>query len=213
MRGLTDLNTQIREQIQIYGVEIGVAYFDSTDVVPALLSILGSEETVLPLHLDQIEPEYVEIRKREIKKWQRYVSHRGFTSAKFREDVRKAYDSTCVMCGARLPATGANSNPGIDAAHILPWADYDLDRVDNGLALCKLHHWAFDEGLLLIIYRAGEYFIELNTEAEEVLLSSGFSVDVLRAVVGKIPVARLPLAMTDRPHPDLLQRFRDEIAQ
>ncbi len=212
-KGLTDLNTELRGMIQAYSAEIGIAYSDSTDVVPAMLSIIGNVETDMPLPLDQIEPERLEIRKREVKKWQQYVARRGAASAKFREDIRKAYNSTCVMCGARFPATSVNSNPGVDAAHILPWADYDLDKVYNGLALCKLHHWAFDEGLLLVTHRAGEYFIELNAEAEDTLLSSGSSIDVLKKVVGKIPISRLPLDQRDRPHPDLLQQFCDEIEQ
>ena len=53
------------------------------------------------------------------------------------------------LCGLHLPRTSVNASAGVDAAHILPWADYDLDHVCNGICLCKHHHWAFDEGLLV----------------------------------------------------------------
>ena len=36
----------------------------------------------------------------------------------------------------------------VDAAHIVPWRVRHDDRVGNGLALCWLCHWAFDEELL-----------------------------------------------------------------
>jgi putative restriction endonuclease len=30
--------------------------------------------------------------------------------------------------------------------HIKPFSEFRDDRFDNGLALCKNHHWAFDRG-------------------------------------------------------------------
>ena len=36
----------------------------------------------------------------------------------------------------------------VEAAHIRPWSDSYDDRPTNGLALCKLCHWSFDEGLM-----------------------------------------------------------------
>ena len=59
----------------------------------------------------------------------------------------------------------------MDAAHILPWAGYDLDVVSNGLCFCKHHHWAFDEGLILLSAGAGPTLIRMlppvNTTDEE----------------------------------------------
>jgi putative restriction endonuclease len=34
------------------------------------------------------------------------------------------------------------------AAHIIPWSVSHNDDPRNGLALCRLCHWTFDEGLL-----------------------------------------------------------------
>ena len=36
----------------------------------------------------------------------------------------------------------------VDAAHIIPWSVSHNDDPRNGLALCRLCHWTFDEGLL-----------------------------------------------------------------
>ncbi len=41
-------------------------------------------------------------------------------------------------------------NPEIDAAHIFPKEKDGKDDLRNGIALCKFHHWAFDNGLFSI---------------------------------------------------------------
>jgi putative restriction endonuclease len=60
----------------------------------------------------------------------------------FRERVLRAYQRHCAVC--RL-----HRDPLLEAAHILPDADpRGAPVVRNGLALCKLHHAAFDAHLL-----------------------------------------------------------------
>jgi len=34
----------------------------------------------------------------------------------------------------------------VEAAHIVPYSSNGKDDIWNGLALCRLHHWAFDVG-------------------------------------------------------------------
>ena len=36
----------------------------------------------------------------------------------------------------------------MEAAHIVPWSRSHNDDPRNGLALCRLHHWTFDQGLV-----------------------------------------------------------------
>jgi len=38
----------------------------------------------------------------------------------------------------------------VEAAHIKPWALSRDDFPTNGLALCRLCHWSFDEGLMSV---------------------------------------------------------------
>lgn len=60
----------------------------------------------------------------------------------FRERVVHAYRCQCAIC--RLKHTEL-----LDAAHIVPDRDErGVPEVYNGLALCKLHHAAFDQNLL-----------------------------------------------------------------
>lgn len=64
----------------------------------------------------------------------------------FRQAVVKVYDHRCALCGVRIITIEGRS--AVDAAHIIPWSISKNDDIRNGMALCKLCHWAFDEGLL-----------------------------------------------------------------
>jgi putative restriction endonuclease len=60
----------------------------------------------------------------------------------FRQRVLRAYRNSCSVCRLRHLEL-------LDAAHILPDADPRGDPlVPNGLALCKLHHAAFDRHII-----------------------------------------------------------------
>ena len=71
----------------------------------------------------------------------RSVRHRLHQRA-FRERVLQAYQRACAMCRLRHAEL-------LDAAHILPDTDdRSTTAVSNGLALCKLHHAAFDHHIV-----------------------------------------------------------------
>ena len=66
--------------------------------------------------------------------------------AAFRIHIKRLYENTCVVCRKkRLSDAGY---PEVEAAHIYPKEKLGADDYRNGVALCKLHHWAFDSGLL-----------------------------------------------------------------
>lgn len=182
----------------------------STDVLPALMRIAERIAEPAPTgEIEQIPPEEIEIRRREVKQWRRWAANRGAASARFRREIREAYKSTCVVCGLCLPSLGNDSNPGVDAAHILPWSQFDLDHVKNGMCLCKLHHWAFDDGLIEITFDGSNYNVRIPHEAEDDMLDvPEFSLDFLRSAVGPIPRDRLPDDQELWPSPDLLDRLR-----
>jgi putative restriction endonuclease len=103
------------------------------------------------------DAEDMEATVRAISKWRRQAD-RGPEGRRFSQQVKSAYDFTCAVMGTRLPRLPAvTGSSGTDSAHILPWARYDLNRVTNGLCLCKLCHWAFDNGILRITPRLGGY--------------------------------------------------------
>lgn len=55
----------------------------------------------------------------------------------FRERVLRAYRAQCAFCRLRHSEL-------LDAAHIVPDSDDGSPEVANGMALCKIHHAAFD---------------------------------------------------------------------
>ena len=61
--------------------------------------------------------------------------------ARFREAVMRAYERCCAVC--RLARSEL-----VEAAHIIGDADGGEPVVTNGMALCKLHHAAFDRHIL-----------------------------------------------------------------
>jgi len=73
-------------------------------------------------------------------------TRRRVRDSEFVEKVRAAYGRTCVVCGSRRETP--TGEPEVEAAHIYPKAEGGADDVRNGVALCKLHHWAFDTGWL-----------------------------------------------------------------
>lgn len=63
-----------------------------------------------------------------------------------RADVLAAWDRQCAFCGYDGQLVGASV--GLDAAHVRWFAFDGPDDLDNGLALCVLHHKLFDLGVL-----------------------------------------------------------------
>ena len=66
-------------------------------------------------------------------------------SIAFRTNVINLYCCQCAICSeALISPLGALE---VDAAHVVPRSVLGVDEVQNGIALCKKHHWAFDNGL------------------------------------------------------------------
>ena len=64
----------------------------------------------------------------------------------FRRAVVTTYDHRCALCGIRMLT--ADGHTVVDAAHIIPWSHSHNDDPRNGMALCRLCHWTFDEGMI-----------------------------------------------------------------
>ncbi len=65
---------------------------------------------------------------------------------RWRAAIIQAWDRQCAFCGFDGQLHGATV--GIDAAHVRWFALDGPDSLDNGLALCALHHKLFDRGVL-----------------------------------------------------------------
>lgn len=68
--------------------------------------------------------------------------------AAFRKNIVSVYDYRCAFC--RLKVITSLDQDIVDGAHIKPFSKFYDDRIDNGMSLCKNHHWAFDLGWFTI---------------------------------------------------------------
>jgi len=64
--------------------------------------------------------------------------------SEFRSTVIRAYQHRCAVCGFDIRL--ADSDLGVEAAHIRWHQSGGPDVVPNGLCLCVLHHRLFDRG-------------------------------------------------------------------
>ncbi len=114
----------------------------------------------------------------------------------FRSAVLTAYERRCAVC--RLPFAEL-----LDAAHIQGDAVGGAARVSNGLALCKIHHGAFDADIIGI---SPDYQVHVR---EEVLRT--FDGPTLQYAIKEMDGERLrqlPRARNERPDRALLdERF------
>jgi len=113
----------------------------------------------------------------------------------FRARVLRAYERACAIC--RLKHVDL-----LDAAHILSDAEGGQPVVSNGLSLCKIHHAAYDRGILGV---RSDYVVQVRPD---VLLE----VDgpMLKHGIQAVHDARLvlPAKLAERPDRDLLaQRY------
>lgn len=83
-------------------------------------------------------------------------------NAFFRKAVVHIYDYRCAFC--RLKVIRALSQNIVDGAHIKPFSVFYDSRIDNGIAFCKNHHWAFDQGWFCI---DDKYKILVASDLEE----------------------------------------------
>jgi putative restriction endonuclease len=121
---------------------------------------------------------------------------RWVRDATFRTRVLAAYDHACTICGLQMGL--------VQGAHIIPVPiPGGTDETSNGLALCALHHAAYDRGLLGV---GPDLRVVANNARVAAAASEGIGVgaDALTAYVGQ--AIRLPAHPPSRPNPDYLRR-------
>ncbi len=121
-----------------------------------------------------------------------------FRSRGFRQAVIEAYDCKCAFCGFKLCSPDSLSWE-VEAAHIVPNNFQGKDDIWNGLALCGIHHWAFDVGWLSLTPR---FIIDVSSRVNS--LSDKFAqigkVDLIRMFGSKKTRMLLPTEKNLFPH-------------
>jgi putative restriction endonuclease len=110
---------------------------------------------VFPVYLvgDDPQARYVEVavdeslrfipvkRTEDVRQYAERLTRMRLHQPVFRAQVLRAYEQACTVC--RLQHVDL-----LDAAHILGDADSGQPVVTNGLAMCKIHHAAYDRQIL-----------------------------------------------------------------
>jgi hypothetical protein len=127
----------------------------------------------------------------------------------FRQAVIEAYSCKCSICGMKINSPDFLSWE-VEAAHIVPHSFLGRDDIWNGLALCHLHHWAFDVGWLTL---RDDYMIHVSSQIHS--LPSDFGrfgdYEFIRALSNKSTRIFLPSNSELHPHRNAIQWHRQNI--
>lgn len=127
------------------------------------------------------------------RRYARDLTVRRLHQAVFRPRVLRAYQSQCALCRLRHPRL-------LDAAHILPDHHHRGDPVvPNGLAMCKIHHAAYDANIIgirpdSVVEVRGDVLIEIDGPMLRHGLQEMHGTTILR-----------PRSRHDRPDPTRLE--------
>lgn len=84
---------------------------------------------------EETKREYTQVRRKQ-------------RDQKLKYEVKQVYNDTCAICGSQRRTP--DGRPEVEVAHIQAAGDEGPDKIRNCLALCKLHHWAFDKGWISV---------------------------------------------------------------
>ncbi len=117
----------------------------------------------------------------------------------FKSRVLTAYNHRCAVCNIQLKL--------VDAAHILPVSyETSTDETRNGIALCALHHRAYDASLITF---GEKYQILHNTAKMKKLENIGHDGEMKRFMKDLRPFINIPPAIQDRPHIEYIQKANE----
>ena len=150
--------------------------------------------------------------KERIRKWRKQAD-RGPGAREFSVDVREAYDYRCLFSGERFPKLHVLDSAGVDGAHILPWATYQLNSVDNGICLCKQCHWGFDNGLFRLDFDSqfNSYLLSIPENIEKIASKEKFDIEFFKRNTGIIDKTRLPVNQRLWPSPKYISELNSKI--
>ncbi len=139
-----------------------------------------------PYAIDEAKIEETVIEKRQ---YAVTSTRRALRDISFRARVLTAYGHRCALCGVQLKL--------LDGAHILPVIHADsTDETCNGVALCALHHRAYDQSLITF---DPEYRTHLNPGEVDELMGMGLDGGLDQFQAALRPILILPPDRRDRP--------------
>lgn len=127
----------------------------------------------------------------------------------FRLAVVEAYQQRCTVCGLKIQSPDLVKWE-VEAAHIVPNSSFGRDDVCNGIALCHLHHWAFDVGWFTL---RDDYKILVSPQIQDLPKDYGKigSYDFFRTLADQRTKIYLPTRNEIHPHQNSLRWHRENI--
>jgi putative restriction endonuclease len=160
--------------------------------IPAEAAILKQlSENPDAVNERDIDEEVAQERKRAlVSTWQ------TLRALDFRDRVLTAYGRRCAICGIQLRL--------VDGAHILPASESkSTDQTANGVALCALHHRAYDCGLITF---DSTFKVHVNELAIKGLRADGEISGLKEFRKALRPVVYVPPDKRDRPPATFVKR-------
>ena len=127
----------------------------------------------------------------------------------FRQAIIEAYDFKCAVCSMKIYSPNTFQWE-VEAAHIVPHSSNGKDDILNGLALCHLHHWAFDVGWFTL---EDNFKILASRKIQD--LSDDFgkmgNYDFIGQLSKENLIISLPKKQKIHPHPNAIKWHRENI--
>lgn len=127
----------------------------------------------------------------------------------FKQVVKEAYEFKCAVCGMKIYSPDT-LHWEVEAVHIVPHSKNGKDDLFNGLALCRLHHWAFDVGWFTL---EDDYKVIGSNKIKELPADFGklWNYDFISQLTQDNVSIYLPKEQDIYPHPNSLKWHRENI--
>ena len=127
------------------------------------------------------------------------IVSRKLRANSFRRRVLTAYEHHCAFCDIQLKL--------VEAAHILPVSDSSsTDETSNGIALCVLHHRAYDQSLVRF---NEDFLIQPNLSQIESLRLLNLDGGANKFISDLRDTVRIPPSPLDRPRKEYISRANE----
>lgn len=192
---------------------------DGYDRVLKLLNIPLTQKEILPIKSYEVQKV-----AREISEQERPENYNPFKKNKktikitheaklryrgFRQAVIEAYDFKCAVCSMKI-CSPDTLQWEVEAAHIVPHSSNGKDDILNGLALCSLHHWAFDVGWFTL---EDNFKVLASRKIQNLPADFGKTgnFDFMRQLLEENLIISLPKKQQSHPHPNAIKWHRENI--